>query len=232
MRVFRPMKMTAAGSENGTKLVTRLNPLGIDTMPVTLPRMELLFSDVVVHDGMITLLDSNYGNIVQFSTSGTSSLQVSNMGSLGSQVGLFQKPTSIEEVGGKIYVLDSEKNSITEFIRTEYGDDMREALRLYTAGLYQESAEYWEKVIQKNSTYVMGYGGLGSVYYQTRDYEKAMYYFKLGNDKQGYSDAFKEHSLAIMREAFPYVAAGLIVVIAAAVVIPKTVRRRKEEPDD
>ena len=149
-------------------------------------------------------------------------------GGIGQQLGLFQKPSSIAEINGNLYVLDAEKNTITEFVLTDFGREIREAITLYNQGQYVESIEPWKQVVRHNSNYLSGYTGLGKAYYQLGEYETAMYYFNLAGDRQNYSLAFKEQSLIVMRDAFPYVASALIVLVIGGLILGRILKKRKE----
>ena len=220
---------TAAGSENGAKVVTMLNPLGINVLPWTGGSETLLYSDVFEEDGIITLLDTNGGHIIQTTVQRSvgNSMQIT-FGGLGQQLGLFQKAVSMVEMNGNLYVLDAEKNTVTEFVLTDFGKEIREAITLYNQGLYVESIAPWEKVVRHNTNYLPGYTGLGKAYYQLKDYETAMYYFKLAGDRQNYSLAFKEQSLIVMRDAFPYIMVGVIVLVVGALILGRILKKRKE----
>ncbi len=217
---------TAAGSENGVKVLTQLNPLGINVLPWTGGNENLLYSDVYEKDGIITLLNTNGGQLLQLTVQ-MSRMQIT-FGGIGQQLGLFQKPVSLIEVNGDLYVLDAEKNTITEFSLTDFGREIHEAITLYNQGLYTESIEPWKQVAHHNSNYLPAYTGLGKAYYQLGDYETAMYYFKLAGDRENYSLAFKEHSLATMRSAFPFVAGGLVLVIVLVLILGRIRKKRKE----
>ncbi|MCQ2770907.1 MAG: hypothetical protein MJ236_03820 [Clostridia bacterium] len=204
---------TAAGSEDGSSLMTKLNPLGIDVLPFKI-KGQSLFSDVSIDkNGIITCLDTTYGLIFQYDGNGK---LMFSFGGIGSQVGLFQKAVSLIEVNNNLYVLDSEKNTITEFTLTQFGEMVKDAIVLYDEGKYEESIKPWEKVSSHNANYLLSYIGLGKAYYQLKDYDTAMYYFKLANDRADYSDAFREASLIAIRASFTTVA---LILIALAIVI-------------
>lgn len=209
---------TAAGSENGSKLITKLNPLGIDCLPFKMSGTEALFSDVTV-DGnrIITVLNTSNGTIRQMNENGNLMFA---FGGIGNQVGLFQRAVSIIEVGGNLYVLDADKDTITEFVLTDFGKLVRKAINLYDAGLYQESIAPWEEVIRHNSNYLLAYTGLGKAYYQLKEYKTAMYYYKLANDRANYSLAFREASLEFMRGSF-----GTIVLCIAGAAVAVLILR-------
>lgn len=226
---------TAAGSENGAKMMTKLNPLGIDCLPFKWSTGGILFTDVTVDShGVMTLLDTNYGRIYQFNESGT---MMFSLGGLGSQKGLFQRAVSVIEVGDNLYVLDGDKNTITEFTLTQFGSMVREAIALYDAGLYEESIGPWQEVIRHDANFLVAYTGLGKAYYQLQDYDRAMYYYKLANDRANYSEAFREASLLQMRASFGYIVLGAAVLAAAVLAarrirwsaVFRSVRRRKKD---
>lgn len=210
---------TAAGSENGSKLMTKLNPLGIDCLPFKMTSADALYSDVTVDaNGIITVLNTSNGTIRQMNENG--SLMFA-FGGIGNQVGLFQRAVSIIEVNNRLYVLDADKDTITEFTLTQFGELVRSAINLYDAGLYQQSIEPWNEVIRHNSNYLLAYTGLGKAYYQLKDYDTAMYNYRLANDRANYSLAFREASLNHMRESF-----GTIVLsIVGAIILLLLLRR-------
>ena len=208
---------TAAGSENGARLITKLNPLGIDCLPFKMSSSESLFSDVTVDkNGVMTVLNTAGGTIRQMNESG--SLMFA-FGGIGDQVGLFQRAVSIVQVGDDLYVLDADKDTITEFKLTDFGTLVRDAIALYDAGLYQESIEPWLEVIRHNSNYLLAYTGLGKAYYQLKDYDTAMYYFRLANDRSNYSLAFREASLLKVRGSFGTIVLGTAGLIAAIFIL-------------
>ncbi len=220
---------TAAGSENGARVLTQLNPLGINVLNWTGGSETLLYSDAVERDGIIVLLDTNGGHLIQTTVQRDAGLSMQiTFGGLGQQLGLFQKPVSLVEVGGNLYVLDAEKNTITEFVMTDFGREIHAAITYYNQGLYTESIAPWQQVIHHNTNYLPAYTGLGKAYYQMRDYATAMYYFKLAGDRQNYSLAFKEQSLIVMRQAFPYIALGILLVVVAWVILGRVLKKRKE----
>lgn len=209
---------TAAGTENnGTsvKLLTKLNPLGIDCIPFR-SSGNMLFSDITVDENKtMTVLDSRNGMIYQVAET----QQTFSFGGIGDQVGLFRRPVSIIEVNENLYVLDADKNTITEFELTEFGRLVREATALYDAGLYVESIEPWLGVARHDANFLLAYTGLGKAYYQLKDYDTAMYYFRLAGSRANYSLAFREASLNRMRSSFAYIVLGIVALIVVILVL-------------
>lgn len=215
---------TSAGTENGSKVITKLNPVGIDCLPFSFVGV-IQFSDISVDEnGIMTLLNRTTGRLAQLDENGKS---IFLFGGIGNQVGLFQNPVSLIEVGGKMYVMDADKNTITEFELTQFGSMVREAIVLYNEGLYEESIQPWEEVIRHNSNYLLAYTGLGKAYYQLEQYDKAMYYYKLANDKGNYSVAFKEASLNKVRSSFGTIV-FIVAVLITAIILFKVYRKKRK----
>lgn len=203
---------TAAASENNNKLIAKLNPLGVDIIPFnkTVWYQSATFTDVTVdEEETLTVVDAKTGRVYQSDKNGQLMFA---FGGIGEQLGLFKRPTSIIEIDDKLYVLDSEKKDITEFVLTGFGETVRQAISLYNMGLYQESIKPWEDVIRLNANFLLAYTGVGKAYYQLEEFETAMNYYKLANDRANYSTAFKEHSLEVMRSNFGLIIASIIIL--------------------
>lgn len=158
------------------------------------------FADIDVDsEGFINVLDGERGRVFQYD-------QESNLllvfGGMGDQVGTFKHPVAVESANGRILVLDSAKNSITEFSPTSFGEWVRKAVRLYNDGLYEAAIEPWFEVLKRNSNYELAYAGIGKALLKQEKYGEAMKYFKLGYDREGYSKAFKEYRTDFVRKHF------------------------------
>ena len=221
---------TAAASENNTNLITKLNPLGINIFTTKGTGtgqwyQNSNFTDITVDENdLITVVDTIRCKIYQCDENGNLMFA---FGGKGNQLGLFQTPSSIAQVGDRLLVLDSTKNNITEFRLTSFGRTVQEAIGLYNEGRYEENIEPWQEVIKRDVNYLLAYTGIGKAYYQLEDYKQAMEYFELANDKQGYSDAYKEYSLEVMRANFGWIVAGIVVLIVVIVVLRRLWRHRK-----
>lgn len=218
---------TAAASTTYEYQVMSLNPLGSDVLRWR--RLDWFegsnFKDIYVDEyGFITAIDQTRGKVFQVEPDeGT---MMFTFGGIGNMAGLFTRPVAIEGFNGKILVLDSEKRAITEFELTTFGKAVREAQVLYMEGKYIESIEPWLEVVKRNSNYLFAYVGLGKAYYQLEDYQTAMKYFKLGYNKEHYSEALREYSLIAMRSNFGYIVLGIGILIALIVVTRMLKRKR------
>ncbi|REE56450.1 NHL repeat-containing protein [Paenibacillus taihuensis] len=236
---------TVKTSQNSTDELKKLNPLGINILradsstgyvyenndygdhPVVYTgengesKVDSMFVDITVDDdGFISALDASRGKVFQYD-------QESNLmfvfGGRGSQQGTFKNPVAVENFGGRLLVLDAEKNNITAFKLTSFGEDVRKAVKLYNGGFYKEDLEPWKEVLKRDSNYLLANVGLGKAYYQMGDYVNAMKYFKLGYDKKDYSDAFKAYYTDQLRAHFVEIFYGL----AGLVILYQLFKRRK-----
>lgn len=88
------------------------------------------------------------------------------------------------------------------------------------------AADYWEQVVKLNANYEYAYVGIGHKYMNDKNYKEAMHYFELGENREYYSKAFKQHRDGIIKKWFgPVVVTIAVLVIGKAVY--KTVRNKK-----
>ncbi len=218
---------TAAATENNSNLITKLNSLGVNIFIKTNPiwYRNSVFADIVVDEQeIITVVDTTKCKLYQCDKTGRLMFA---FGGMGNQLGLYKKPCAIEELNGTLMVLDSEKNDITLLEPTSFGNKVQTAINLYNQGKYQENIEPWQEVIRQSSNYLLAYTGIGKAYFQIEEYELAMEYFTLANDKAGYSDAFREYSLIVMRANFGFLAAAVLLIVIGAITISQHFKRKR-----
>ncbi|MCL1788841.1 MAG: hypothetical protein FWG33_00610 [Oscillospiraceae bacterium] len=183
--------------------------------------------DISVNDkGDLFLLDRESGQVFQYDQDGW---LMFTFGGKGEQKGLFTAPTSVETYGGKVYVLDSTKNSLTVFKPTEFGELVIDAMGLFNRGLYAESLEPWGEVLKRDANFYMAYVGMGNAKLSIGEFDEALDYFHM-HSYFGYNQAFKDFRVNYMRENFDRML--VIAVIAVAILIGthitiKIIRKRK-----
>lgn len=163
-------------------------------------------------EGNIYLLDFATGRVFQY-TNECDLLFI--FGSKGTQKGTFTSVSAIETYDGKVYVVDSRKNSITAFKQTEFGSIVQEAIVLFNEGLYDEAKGPWEEVLRRDANYWLAYIGLGNAYLNQGEYGTALDYF-YRNSRGGYNRAFKSFRIEFIRANFTWM---LIAVLAIVVLI-------------
>ena len=169
------------------------------------------FTDIYVSkEGMIFGLDAARGRVFEYDQEGR---LLNIFGSSGYQAGSFQTPCAIEGYDGKVYVLDSTKNTLTVFEPTTYGALIEEATQLYNDGRYQEARTIWKQVLEYNVNCELAYTGIGKALYESGEYQEAMVYLELGYDREAYSQAFSDYRMEVLRKYAPYVLTGTLVLI-------------------
>jgi hypothetical protein len=181
----------------------------------------------VDNNGDIYLFDRESCKIFQYDKEGH---LMFIFGGRGEQKGLFTHPTAVETFDGRVYALDSVKNSITVFELTEFGDLVIEAMGLFNRGLYADSIEPWEEVLRRDANYYMAYVGMGNAMLSTDRFAEALDYFYM-HSLAGYGRAFKDFRINYIRDNFDKFLAiamiGIGVLIAGDALL-KVVKNRKK----
>lgn len=228
-----------SGAETTTGQVRKLNAKGDNVMDETKrfgDHIEgIMLADLTVDDdGFITVIDSKNGHIMQYDPDGE---MLYAFGGIGEQEGTFTTPTAVESQGDRLLVLDTDTNLITVFEPTEFATNVRKATLLYRDGKYEEAKNYWTSVVALDNNYELANNGMGKVHEGLGDlqmtaenveagmaeYQTAMEYYKRGNSKKFYSDAFEDYRGAILRQYFGV----FMVLIAAVFLVPLVLMSRK-----
>ncbi|MEF3693285.1 MAG: YIP1 family protein [Acholeplasmataceae bacterium] len=142
------------------------------------------------YDTIFTITSDGY--ITEYAPDG-SVLFVFSGTDTSNQKGLFKSPTSIGvDSKNNIYALDQETSALQVFIPTEFADLVHYAINLYQDGKYSESLEPWQEVLKMNGLFDLANKGIGNAYFSNMEYEKAMEYYEVARDQEGYSNAFWE----------------------------------------
>ncbi len=158
------------------------------------------FADIAVSDyGVYALLDTSANRVFLYNFDGN---LLTVFGGEGDIKGTFNTPTSICWNGNDLIIGDSKLASAFVFTPTDFGSLVLTAEEKYFNGDFSTAAELNEKVVQMNANYDHAYVSIGKNYYMQDEYEKAMYYFKLGNDKTYYSKAFAGYRNLIIQKYF------------------------------
>lgn len=171
------------------------------------------FVDIAVDKaGIVTVIEKNTNNLYQYDQDGNN---IGVFGGPGTNKGQFKLPSSLAvNSKGNLYILDSGKRNLQVMEPTEYCRDIHEALVKYHNGMYIEATKEWEKVQKINAGNPLVHKGIAKAYYKQGQYLKAMEHYKIANDKEGYSDAFREYRHDFIREKFSFIVlAGIILLI-------------------
>ncbi len=181
---------TVTAGDGGTS-IKRLNIAGTN-----------LLGEVQYTDTPAAAAAGNYDNVYVADQNGYI-LEYTNEGDLlfvfggrdddTNRIGLSTNLVAIDvDKEDRIYVLDTDKNQIQVYEPTEFTNLLHSALNLYSNGKYKDSQEPLEEVLKMNSMFAYANRAMGRAYYQLDDYENALTYAKLSNDREGYSNAYWE----------------------------------------
>lgn len=240
--------LTTEAASSPSERVRKLNPLGQNILRSS-SNDKLFFGDTgtfqlqgetyetaltaidVIDGKYITVLDRSRSRIFQYNQE-CDLLTV--FGCSGSLEGAFTEPVGLCGVGNNVFVLDAQRNAITVFELTPYGETLHTAIDIYTDGRYQDSLPYWYEILKHNSLSVLANRGIGKALYQVGESEKAVEYFEKCNDTDGYSSAYGDIRKAGIRANFYAIALGLALLIVAGWlckkfrVFPRLLRRIRE----
>jgi DNA-binding beta-propeller fold protein YncE len=153
----------------------------------------------VSDDGIIVTINAD-GDVYEYDNTGFL-LFVFSVKDQGEQrLGTVVDPTAIVRFNNQMYILDKNRNAIVIYQSTAFANVVHEGVRLYTEGLYQQAQVYFEKVINSNGSFILSYAALGNAYYQQRDFEKALKYFRLSESRYWYSMSFWEIRNVIIQD--------------------------------
>lgn len=185
----------------------------------------------VLENDIYVALDKTRGRLFGYDSQG---VLLWAFGTQGNIDGAFITAISLEHIGRDLLVLDQQKNTITVFTPTEYGEMIYEAINQYTRGEYDGSAETWQDVMKMNANYPLAFRGIGRALLQQGSdknpglYEEAMDYFKMAHDRESYGRAFKLYRKYWVEKNIWWVALILAVLLIVPVIIGR-VRRMKWE---
>lgn len=169
------------------------------------------FTDVVYRDnGIYSCLDRKRGRIFTYDHEGN---LLYIFGGLGTQEGTFNLPVAVEDIGGRIAVLDATKGAILCFTETEYGRLINEAVSLRYDGDEAEAVALWERVLELDENNELANTGIGKAYLTAGDYEKAMYYLEIGMARDYYSIAFKRYRNQLLTDNASWFLTGAAVLL-------------------
>ncbi len=150
------------------------------------------FRDISVSDdGLMTTIDAG-GVIFEYDQNGTLLFVFGGLDRGDQRLGLLSNPTAIERVGEDLFVLDKDKNAIVTYHVTDFARELHAGVRLYMEGFYTEARPYFNDVLNYNGLVIISYEALASAAYKDGDYSSALQYYRLAENRAGYSETFWE----------------------------------------
>jgi len=171
------------------------------------------FTDIAVKRyGTYAVLDKTNGRIFLYNFDGE---LLSVFGTLGTMDGQFRTPTGIAWLGDKLVVTDSGLKCAYIFEPTEFGQALLNACEDYYDGNWEDATAHFEEVLRLCGNLETAYTGIGKNKLMQEEYEEAMRCFKLGNNREFYSKAYKGYRTIVMKENFGIIAVIAVIAIGA-----------------
>lgn len=173
-------------------------------------------------DDFVFVLDSTKGRIFEYDQD---SNLINIFGGKGEQAGTFTKPCAIDTFGSDVLVLDQDKGVVYTFTPTDYGALLEDATKLYKDGQFEEAYDKWNQVLKYNTNSELIYRGIGRAFLQEEKYTQAMKYARLGQDRLGYSKAFRFYRSEFVKANFLWIIV-IVVLIIIGFVIAKRLKKK------
>ena len=171
------------------------------------------FSDIAVKPyGAYAVLDKTNGRVFLYNFDGE---LLSVFGSMGSSSGQFRTPTGIAWLGDKLLISDSGLRCVYFYEHTPFVQALLDACEDYYDGKWDEATAHFEEVLRLCGNLETAYTGIGKNKLMQEEYEEAMRYFKLGNNREFYSKAYKGYRTIVMKENFGVIAVIAVIAIGA-----------------
>ncbi|AUS95807.1 hypothetical protein CDQ84_14050 [Clostridium thermosuccinogenes] len=189
-----------------------------------IPKGKSLLTAVDINDyGVYAVLDSKRSRIFAYDDDG---YMLYAIGESGTTEGRFKMPVDIKFLGDdKLLVLDRGNMSIEVLELNNYGRSIHNAVKYQAESDYRAAAEEWKKVIDYNPSFQYAYVGIGKALYRDGDHELAQKYFRLGQDVDYYSEAYKKTRQDFISDNF----GTFVLVIAVLAVISMAVKMIRQQ---
>ncbi len=178
----------------------------------------------IADDGNINCLDFTTGRVFQYD--GDCNLLFIT-GTQADQVGGFDQVSAVESMGDNLYVLDKQKNTVTLFVETSFGEIVHEATALYNGGYIEEALAPWYEVLKRDGNYRRAYIGVASALLNSGDYEGSMKYAELADAPAIYNRAFEGYRMDFLNENFTTILIVIIVLVIAAIIVGRKMKQKK-----
>ncbi len=226
---------TVSLSSTLSEPIRRLNPGGSDILIRNALAGTDVSGDQIGKDSQFVAICADESNIYYAADSVRSRIFIydedGNLlcvmgGSYTGQTGTYKYISSLLLLDGDLLVVDSQTSSITALYPTEYMLSIKEGLRTYRTGLYDESYECWKEALKFNSNFDLAYSKIGMIEIRKKNYSSAMEYFKLANDQKNYSKAYVKYRSIWYTQNLSYIITGVLVVVLLIVVL-RVIRKRR-----
>ncbi len=173
------------------------------------------FIDVAVGDnGICSFLDRKRGKVFTYDYDGN---LLYIFGGIGAGIGSFEQPVSIVYLGNKLAILDQGSKEITIFRTTDFTNQILAAYEAHENGDFHKEEECWRALEEKFSGYDIATLGIGKALYNRGEYKESMELFKLANNKDYYSKAYKNYQAQLAEKYIIFIFVGAILLVVVLI---------------
>ena len=140
-------------------------------------------------EGTFSIIDTRRSRTYTYNSNGD---LLFAFGDAGGQIGNINSIKGITYQGSNLLLLDYTACAFTVYARTSYGDLLAQALHNDNERLYDQSIDYWLKVLQFNNNFDAAYIGVGKAHYLRGEYKEAMEYLESAYETNYYGKAYAE----------------------------------------
>ena len=188
------------------------------------------FRDIEVDsNGYIYALETRYGKVFVYDSDARTVTVFGGGMHIGDQQGTFIDASAmvLKNDGAEVLISDADTGYITVFKINEYGKMVKELNYLTLKGEYDVVKDGWQKVLAQDSNCQLAYSGIANAYLEEEDYDNALYYAKLGYDKDTYAVAFEYVREDFISDNFTLIFIILVVLIIGAITLMFVTNKKK-----
>ncbi len=169
----------------------------------------------LLDNNMYALVDTKDSKVFTYDSYGN---LLYAFGGTGEALGLYTQLASVAFLGDRMLALDSADGSVTVLEKTEYAGMIDEVIGYQENREFDKAVAKWNEVLGLNNNFDMAYLGIGKTLLEQGDYQEAMDYFRLINNKSYYSRAYKLYRQEILGKV------GIVLLLAAGVLVVLVVK--------
>lgn len=178
----------------------------------------------ISESGYINCLDRTSGRVFQYDEN---LRLICITGGKSDTLGGFKNVSAIESSDDYIYVADSEKNTITIFKISQFGENIHNALELSKTGQYKKALPMWINVLEYDGNYYIACEEISNAMFYMGDYKSAMDYARRCFSSELYNRTFEEYRFEfLMQNSFLCI---IILISAFIIIIALNIRNKKSE---
>ncbi|MDR0553593.1 MAG: hypothetical protein LBG76_02170 [Treponema sp.] len=157
------------------------------------PALLALEAAAVDAYGNVYALSNYAGHIIILDSQGRTIGIFGAKSELNAEMGVTVNPVAIGiNSRQRIYIADKGTGQIQVFTPSPLMETLFSALAFYREGRYVEGEELWRETLKRNAAIAVANNAIALSFAKKENYRDALEYFKLANNREGYSAAFWE----------------------------------------